>query len=646
MILSDNETTIDRLNNRAIAVTIADIIKNSRESVSIGVHGDWGVGKSSVLAMVETEFNPDTAYVEDVAEWDEKDEVSWEGTEGKVNTETYMTVRFNSWQYLGFEDAKIALMSAIVSGLEKKARAYYKKNRIKGGLKKLKNIAKRTWENLDKLGLVKSVGKLGVAAVSGTWPLIMTGSVAGTLKCIADNPDKATDIIDTIGSLLQGNGTETRGFKEIEEFRMNFQELFSEAHIKKLIVLIDDLDRCLPRVAIETLEAVRMFLLLQNTAFVIAADELMIRYAVQEYFPRMPEQDGDKPEPIRFDYKRFSDKYLEKLIQIPLHIPRLGIAEARLYIMLLLIESEIGETAYLWTRLSSIKLPETENEKSQRSRSFLFITIALLAMSGMKNCKKLFMPENGLIALNVPLDSLRIGSHSTRTTHPYYLTLWNEIAAGEHPHVGFRLRLAARFLQHLYRCFVHMHAGLGQQVFPQQFRHRLQVIPRQADHPVGQRRPGYLQPQLRPFRLLPVQRHCVLVFLQQHMGCRRSGYHGMLQYRLGNRRAFHLWRVVLLATRAFVNHLVVVDYFNLCRDPLHFGTYVLFPYGNQPCSANIAVHLVFRKFTEFLFMGDVFQHLFTGAALLALVTFHVYGRIRRKVRFCCFRGSFVFRFVE
>lgn len=86
------------------------------------------------------------------------------------------------------------------------------------------------------------------------------------------------------------------------------------------------------------------------------------------------------------------------------------------------------DNAYLWTRLSSIKLPETENEKSQRSRSFLFITIALLAMSGMKNCKKLFMPENGLIALNVPLDSLRIGSHSTRTTHPYYLTLWNEIA--------------------------------------------------------------------------------------------------------------------------------------------------------------------------------------------------------------------------
>lgn len=38
------------------------------------------------------------------------------------------------------------------------------------------------------------------------------------------------------------------------------------------------------------------------------------------------------------------------------------------------------------------------------------------------------MPENGLIALNVPLDSTRVGSHSTKTTHPFYLKLWNEIS--------------------------------------------------------------------------------------------------------------------------------------------------------------------------------------------------------------------------
>ena len=111
-------------------------------------------------------------------------------------------------------------------------------------------------------------------------------------------------------------------------------------------MLIDDLDRCLPAVAIETLEAVRMFLSMENTAFIIAADDAMIRYSVKEHFPRVLDQDGEDASRT-IDYNRFADKYLEKLIQVPMHIPRLGIAEAQMYVLLLMIESQIGETEEL-----------------------------------------------------------------------------------------------------------------------------------------------------------------------------------------------------------------------------------------------------------------------------------------------------------
>lgn len=87
------------------------------------------------------------------------------------------------------------------------------------------------------------------------------------------------------------------------------------------------------------------------------------------------------------------------------------------------------ENAYYWTNLDGVEFPEAGADLNQRSRSFLFITIALFAMSGVKECTQLFMPENGLIALNVPLEYLRLGSHSTRTTHPFYLKLWNEVAS-------------------------------------------------------------------------------------------------------------------------------------------------------------------------------------------------------------------------
>ena len=59
-------------------------------------------------------------------------------------------------------------------------------------------------------------------------------------------------------------------------FREEFKELLEEADIDRLVVLVDDLDRCLPATSIETLEAIRLFLFVPRAAFVIAADEGMI----------------------------------------------------------------------------------------------------------------------------------------------------------------------------------------------------------------------------------------------------------------------------------------------------------------------------------------------------------------------------------
>ena len=53
--------------------------------------------------------------------------------------------------------------------------------------------------------------------------------------------------------------------EEIDGFRKAFDDLLKKAGINQLIVLIDDLDRCLPDTAIETLEAVRLFLFTSRT---------------------------------------------------------------------------------------------------------------------------------------------------------------------------------------------------------------------------------------------------------------------------------------------------------------------------------------------------------------------------------------------
>ena len=91
MILTDNETKVDLLNNEAIAKTIIALLREKPERpVTIGVHGDWGAGKSSILEMIES---------------------------GLADQDGVLCLKFNGWRFQGFEDAKIALIEGIVTGL-------------------------------------------------------------------------------------------------------------------------------------------------------------------------------------------------------------------------------------------------------------------------------------------------------------------------------------------------------------------------------------------------------------------------------------------------------------------------------------------------------------------------------------------------
>lgn len=66
-------------------------------------------------------------------------------------------------------------------------------------------------------------------------------------------------------------------------------------------------------------------------------------------------------------------------------------------------------------------------EDTTRTRSFMFFAHAIVLASSMRKNIKLVIPENGLISLNIPLTNSRLGSSSTRTTHPYYMDLLQEL---------------------------------------------------------------------------------------------------------------------------------------------------------------------------------------------------------------------------
>jgi predicted KAP-like P-loop ATPase len=303
MILPDHETKVDLLNNEAIAKTIVDLLRSRPEHpVTVGVHGDWGAGKSSILEMTESSL----ADCKDV-----------------------LCLKFNGWRFQGFEDAKIALIEGIVTGLVEKRPA----------LTKVADAAKDAFKRIDWLKVAKHGGGLALTAFTG----MPTPDQIGTLIKAAEgvlahpsellNRENVTAAVNEVNSVLKPAESK-KVPQEVEGFRKAFDKLLTDAGIEQLVVLIDDLDRCLPDTAIETLEAIRLFVFTSRTAFVIAADEAMIEHAVRKHFPDLPGTTGPR------DYAR---NYLEKLIQVPFRIPALGESETRMYVTLLLAGVELAE---------------------------------------------------------------------------------------------------------------------------------------------------------------------------------------------------------------------------------------------------------------------------------------------------------------
>jgi predicted KAP-like P-loop ATPase len=338
MILTDNETQVDLLNNEAIASCIIALLSEQPiRPVTIGVHGDWGAGKSSILEMIEGGL----------------------GSSGDV-----LCLKFNGWRFQGFEDAKIALIEGILTGLVEKRPA----------LQKAAALVKDVFRRIDWLKVAKHAGGLAVTAFTGIPTPDQLHAILGGLQTIWADPAKLAtkENLDTVIGNVKGimkDEVESKNVpKEIDEFRKAFDQLLNEAGIKRLVVLIDDLDRCLPDTAIETLEAIRLFVLTEHTAFVVAADEAMIEYAVRKHFPDLPDTTGPR------DYAR---NYLEKLIQVPFRIPALGEAETRIYVTLLLIGASIGENNEGYQRLVAASRERLKRPWKTAPIDFAFVKASL-----------------------------------------------------------------------------------------------------------------------------------------------------------------------------------------------------------------------------------------------------------------------------
>ncbi len=288
---SDTESKEDYLNFGEVSQIVTEILETEAMlPVSIGVFGNWGAGKSSLLNLIEQQIKPD--------EW--------------------IVIKFDAWLYQGFDDARAALLETIASHLIQAAKDE------KNILQKSKNLFARI-NGLRLLGLMAE----GAALAAGVPTFGLISKTFETAKESLDGVQNETEskqivevgenLVDSGKNLIKPKEKQTPP-QQIDEFRKEYGEILQDLG-KKLVIVIDNLDRCLPANAIQTLEAIRLFLFLNRTAFIIAADEEMIRHSVAEHYKDL-------------SYRHQID-YLDKLIQIPIHVPKAGVLEIRAYLYML-----------------------------------------------------------------------------------------------------------------------------------------------------------------------------------------------------------------------------------------------------------------------------------------------------------------------
>jgi predicted KAP-like P-loop ATPase len=245
-LLTDELTTEPVLDSKYYSTTIADSIRGTFPKFSIGVYGEWGTGKTTIMKLIEEEFSEE----EDV-----------------------VTVWFNAWRYEREDQfAVIALMKTIA--YEMVTHKYYK-----------------------RVGRIILRGTLRVGQVLGEKVLedVFGSNAKDTLKKI---PIKA-DLI----AKVEKDTIYYDGLKKIEE---EMKRIRKGNEQRRVVVFIDDLDRCSPTKALEVFESIKVFLDIEGFVFVIGlSHETIAKLITAEY-----EKSGIRGE-----------EYIRKIIQIPIVVP-------------------------------------------------------------------------------------------------------------------------------------------------------------------------------------------------------------------------------------------------------------------------------------------------------------------------------------
>jgi predicted KAP-like P-loop ATPase len=237
------------------ADTIVKMVMGSKPRFSVGIYGEWGTGKTTLMRLIEKKLR---------------------------SNENILTVWFNAWRYEREDQfALVALMKT----------AY-----AMGDLPR--------YEEIKKV-LLRGIGIIGKDVLRN-----LALRYAMTEKGLKDLEEKLLPKLDLLSS-IDRDTIYFDGLRKIEE-EMEKISKANNYNNNRIIIFIDDLDRCSPKTTLEAFESIKVFLGLEGFIYVVGLSHETISKLVSSSY-----KDSD----IKGEH------YLRKVIQIPITIPDWNDAE-------------------------------------------------------------------------------------------------------------------------------------------------------------------------------------------------------------------------------------------------------------------------------------------------------------------------------
>jgi predicted KAP-like P-loop ATPase len=257
LIITDDIAIHPILDFNLYTNAIVKIIRDSYPKFTIGIFGDWGTGKTTLMNSIYTNLQGDSSIL----------------------------VRFETWRYEREEQfALIPLLKTIAFALPDEKQFQSLKQKLKRGAI---NFVKKTPDIVSSIiskYVGEDIGKFTSAAI-----------------------DSFKQELNSKLELLAEVDRDTLYFDGFEDIRKEIKDIRLENPKFRIVVFVDDLDRCSPTKTLEVLESIKVFLGMEGFIYVIGLSHDIVAKLIDVAY----KEAGVK-----------GDQYIKKMIQIPITLPK------------------------------------------------------------------------------------------------------------------------------------------------------------------------------------------------------------------------------------------------------------------------------------------------------------------------------------